>query len=166
MTTGLIATTARSQVPLLLGAVFLAYLGQMTLNPIIAPLSREVGLAEWQIGATVSAAALMIVLSSQFWGRRAQSWGSKPVLTAAFALAVVAMALFAVVAHLGMQGILTGILLFCSFVLFRGIGFGVAIAAVAPTAQSYIAETTSDEAARVKGMAGVGAVQGIAMVAG
>ncbi|MFK0242446.1 MFS transporter [Microbacterium sp. NPDC090281] len=156
----------RSQVPLLLGAVFLAYLAQMTLNPIIAPLSREVGLAEWQIGVTISVAAVMIVLTSQFWGRRSQSWGRKPVLVFAFTLAVVTMALFALAAFWGMSGAISGTVLFLLFVLLRGIGFGAAIAAVPPTAQAYIADVTTDEQARVKGMAGVGAVQGIAMIAG
>lgn len=157
---------AKPQIPLLLGSVFLIYLGQMTLNPIIAPLSREVGLAEWQIGATISTAAIMVVLTSQVWGRRSQSLGRKPVLVAAFVLAVVSMALFALVAWLGMRGLVTGVLLFALFVLLRGVGFGAAIAAVPPTAQAYIADVTIDETARVKGMAGVGAVQGIAMIGG
>ncbi len=156
----------KSQIPLLLCAVFLAYLGQMTLNPIIAPLSREVGLAEWQIGLTISAAAIMVVATSQFWGRRSQSWGRKPVLIAAFTLGTLVMALFALVARFGMQGLITGTSLFVLFVLLRGLGFGAALAAVPPTAQAYIADVTTDEAARVKGMAGVGAVQGIAMIAG
>lgn len=160
------ATQPRPQVPLLLGTVFLIYLGQMTLNPIIAPLSREVGLAEWQLGVTISTAAVMLVLTSQFWGRRSQSWGRKPVLAAAFGLATVAMALFALLAWLGMTGLVTGTTLFVLFVLLRGIGFGTAIAAVPPTAQAYIADVTADEATRVKGMAGIGAMQGIAMVAG
>lgn len=159
-------STPRPQIPLLLGAVFLIYLGQMTLNPIIAPLSREVGLAEWQIGVTISTAAVMVVLTSQLWGRRSQSWGRKPVLVAAFCLALVTMVLFALLAWLGMAGLVTGGLLFGPFVLLRGVGFGAAIAAVPPTAQAYIADVTPDEAARVKGMAGVGAVQGVAMVAG
>ncbi|WP_017600980.1 MFS transporter [Nocardiopsis lucentensis] len=156
----------RPQIPLLLGAVFLAFVGQMTLNPIIAPLSREVGLQEWQIGVTISAAAAMLVATSQFWGRRSQSWGRKPVLVAAFALAAVTMALFALTAVLGMAGAVTGGALFALFVLFRGVGFGTAIAAVVPTAQAYVADVTTDEALRVRGMAGVGAAQGIAMVAG
>lgn len=156
----------RPQIAVLLGAVFLIYLGQMTLNPIIAPVSREVGLAEWQVGVTISTAAVMVVLTSQFWGRRSQSWGRKPVLVAAFCLAVVTMVLFALLAWLGMAGVVTGTLLFVLFVLLRGIGFGTAIAAVPPTAQAYIADVTPDEKTRVKGMAGVGAVQGIAMVAG
>lgn len=154
------------QIRLVLGAVFLVFLGQMTLNPIIAPLSREVGLAEWQVGATISTAAIVVVLTSQFWGRRSQSWGRKPVLVAALLVGAVATSLFALVAGLGMAGVLAPAVLFALFVLLRGLGFGIAIAAVPPTAQAYIADVTPDEQARVKGMAGVGAVQGIAMIAG
>lgn len=160
------AGKTKPQIPLLLASVLLIYLGQMTLNPIIAPLSREVGLAEWQIGVTISTAAIMVVLTSQFWGRRSQSWGRKPVLVAAFTLALVTMTLFAFIAWLGIAGLLSGVTLFLAFVLLRGIGFGTAIAAVPPTAQAYIADVTTDEATRVKGMAGVGAVQGIAMIGG
>ena len=159
-------SAAPPQIRLLLGAVFLVYLGQMTLNPIIAPLSREVGLAEWQVGATISAAAVMIVITSQFWGRRSQSWGRKPVLVAAFALATTTMTLFCLLAWLGTRGIVVGVVLFVLFVVLRGIAFGAAIAAVPTTAQAYIADVTTDEATRVKGMAGIGAVQGVAMVAG
>ncbi|GGM63192.1 MFS transporter [Microbacterium saperdae] len=145
-----------------LAAVLLTYLVQMTFNPIFAPLSREVGLAEWQIGVTIRTAAVMVVLTSQFWGRRPQALGRKPVLVAAFMLATIAMILFALLAWLGMNGAITGVTLF----LLCGIGFGTAIAAVPPTAQAYIADVTPDEKTRVKGMAGVGAVQGIAMIGG
>lgn len=156
----------KPQIPLLLTTVFLAYLGQMTLNPIIAPLAREVGLAEWQVGVTISAAAIMVVLSSQFWGRRSQSWGRKTVLVIALGIAVATMTAFAVVSALGMRGLLAGTALFVLFVLLRGIGFGSALAAIAPTAQAYIADVTHDEAARTRGMAGIGAVQGISMIGG
>ena len=160
------AAQVRPQVKVLLTIVFLAYLGQMTLNPIIAPLAREVGLAEWQIGVTISTAAIMVVLTSQFWGRRSQSWGRRTVLITALSIATIATAAFAFVSQLGMAAVLGGSALFTLFLLLRGIGFGSAIAAIPPTAQAYIADVTVDEAARVKGMAGVGAVQGIAMVAG
>lgn len=159
-------TSGTPQISLLLATVFLAYLGQMTLNPIIAPLAREVGLAEWQIGVTISVAAIMVVVSSQFWGRRSQSWGRKPVLVLALGLAMVAMTGFAAAAAAGMRGLLTGSVLFALFVLLRGLGFGSAIAAIPPTAQAYIADVTPDQATRTKGMAGIGAVQGVAMVGG
>lgn len=154
------------QIPLVLSAVLIVYLGQMTLNPVIAPLAREVGLAEWQVGVTISTAAIMVVTTSQQWGRRSQSWGRKPVLVGALTLATVSMILFTIIAQLGMTGLIGGTVLFALFVLLRGIAFGTAIATVPPTAQAYIADVTTDEPARVKGMAGVGAVQGIAMVGG
>lgn len=157
---------ARPQIGLLLSTVFLAYLGQMALNPIIAPLAREVGLAEWQVGVTISAAAVMVVVTSQFWGRRSQAWGRKTVLMIALGAAVVSMTGFAVAAASGMSGVLAGGALFALFVLLRGVGFGSAIAAIPPTAQAYIADVTHDEETRTRGMAGVGAVQGVAMVGG
>ncbi|SJM50039.1 MFS transporter [Gulosibacter sp. 10] len=159
-------TKPAPQIRLVMTAAFLAFLAQMTLNPIIAPLSREVGLAEWQVGVTISTAAVMVVLTAQPWGRSSQSLGRKRVLVLAFALGGATTGAFALVAGLGMAGALTGTALFLLFVALRGIGFGVAIAAVQPTAQAYIADITDDEATRVKGMAGIGAAQGIAQVAG
>ncbi len=156
----------RPQVGLALAAVLVMYLGQMILNPLVAPLSREVGLAEWQVGVMISTAAVMIVLTSQGWGRRSLSWGRKPVLVSTLLLGAVATALFALLARAGMTGLVTGAWLFVLLVVARGVLFGVAISAAAPTAQAYIADVTPTEAERVKGMAGVGAVQGVAMVGG
>lgn len=160
------AAVPRPQVRLVLSAVLLVYLGQMTLNPIIAPLSRQVGLAEWQVGVVISVAALAVVVSSQAWGRRSQSLGRKPVLVAAMGAATAAMTLFVFSTYLGLTGVLTGTALFVVWLTVRGVVFGGAIAAVAPTAQAYIADVTPTETERVRGMAGVGAVQGIAMVGG
>lgn len=156
----------KPQIPLLLATVFLAYLGQMTLSPVIAPVARQVGLAEWQIGVTISTAAVMVVLTSQFWGRRSQSWGRKTVLLIALGIAAAAMTGFALVVAAGMRGLVVGGALFALFLLLRGVLFGSAIAAIAPTAQAYIADVTHDEATRTKGMAGIGAMQGIAMMGG
>lgn len=166
-TTGAHAVPAgNSQISLLLATVFLAFLAQMTLNPVIAPLAREVGLAEWQIGVTISAAAAMIVLSSQFWGRRSQSWGRKPVLVTTLSIATITMAAFTVVAMLGMQALIPVAILFALFVLLRGFLFGSVLSAISPTAQAYIADLTHDPATRTRGMAGMGAMQGVAMIVG
>lgn len=156
----------KPQIPLLLATVFLAYLGQMTLSPVIAPIARQVGLAEWQIGVTISVAAVMVVLTSQFWGRRSQSWGRKTVLLLALGIGAAAMGGFALVVAAGIQGLVVGGALFTLFLILRGVLFGSAIAAIGPTAQAYIADVTPDEATRTKGMAGIGAMQGIAMMGG
>jgi len=153
-------------VRLVLVTVFLVYLAQMILNPIIAPLSREIGLREWQVGLMISTAALTMVLTSQAWGRRSLSWGRKPVLVTALVIGTVATAAFALLALLGTRGLLGGATLFALMVLTRGLGVGLAVAAVAPTAQAYIADVTPTEAERVRGMAAFGATQGMSMVAG
>lgn len=92
--------------------------------------------------------------------------------TLALSAAAVATALFAVVSGLGMTGVLGGFVLFLLFLLFRGIFFGAAMAAVPPTAQAAIADATTgadgavDADARVKGMARLGATQGVGQVLG
>ena len=57
-----------AQANLVVGIVFLAFMGQMILNPIIAPLSRQMGLREWHIGATISLAAIVLVRLPLFSG--------------------------------------------------------------------------------------------------
>lgn len=56
--------------------------------------------------------------------------------------------------------------MFALFVIVRGVVFGAALAAVLPTAQACIADATTTEESRVRGMAGVGAAQGLASIAG
>ena len=149
-----------------MGIVLIAYSGQMALGPIIAPLARDLGFAEWQVGVTISSAALMVVLTSRTWGRRAQATGFKPVLVVALLAATVTMVLFTVVVAAGLAGLLAGWLLFGLFLLLRGLAFGTAIAAIPPTAQAYVAEVTPEGPERVKGMAGIGAMQGLASILG
>lgn len=146
--------------------VFVAFLGQMTLNPIVAPLARAIGLEPWQIGVTISAAAMMLVLTSQRWGRAAQARGHKAILSLALALASVTMALFALAAGAGMAGLMPSAVLFVVVLLTRGIGYGVAVAAVLPTAQAVVADVASTEAERVRGMARIGAAQAGASIVG
>lgn len=160
------STSPATQVRIILVVVFLAYAAQMTLNPVIAPLSREVHLAEWHVGIMVSTAAVMVVLTSQFWGRRSQSWGSRPVLVAAMAILTFSMMIFTVVYALARAGQLSQPWVIPLFVLTRGVLFGGALAAVFPTAQTFITRVTSSEAERVNGMASIGAIQGFAMIAG
>ncbi|MDK6689785.1 hypothetical protein QP246_10135, partial [Aerococcus urinae] len=91
--------------------VLLAYMGQMILNPILAPLSREIGLKEWHIGATISLAAIMFSLTSTRWGRVSLRWGSRRILLIGMLAGILALSGFAMVVWLGFKGLLTGIAL-------------------------------------------------------
>ncbi|MDO5728853.1 MAG: MFS transporter [Actinomycetaceae bacterium] len=154
------------QIKLVLLIMFLAYLGQMILNPIIAPLARAMGLAEWHIGATISIAAVALALLSQFWGRRSLRVGAKKVLLTAMTLAFFALCGFAVVAWLGMQRLWVGVPLVLAVMLTRGLIYGGSIAAIAPTAQAYITSRVPGEKERLKYLGTAGAVQGLAAIIG
>ena len=154
------------QTRLVLMVVMLAFLGQMMLTPVIAPLSRAMGLREWQIGATISLAAVALVLLSQFWGRRSQKIGVKKVLLAAMFIALCALIGFAAVAWLGMKALLTGPALFVGTLVTRGLIYGGAIAAISPTAQSHLISHSATEGERVKAVGAIGAVQGMAAILG
>ncbi|AKK12091.1 MFS transporter [Corynebacterium uterequi] len=155
-----------AQAGLVTVVVFLAYLGQMLLNPIIAPLSREMGLEEWHIGATISLAAILVTVFSAYWGRTSQRLGVKRVLVTGMALATTALATFGIIANLGMTGALAGVGLVLGVMLTRGVLYGSGISAVAPTAQAHLVTHTASETGRVKALGMIGAAQGMASIIG
>ncbi|MDO5051346.1 MAG: MFS transporter [Pseudoclavibacter sp.] len=155
-----------SRAPAPASAVFLVYLGLVIVNPLIAPLSRRLGLAEWQIGAVVSATALAVVWASPLLGRLGAVWGRRRTLLAGCGSAALAAVLFALLAQLGFVRAIGGTALFLSLLIVRGAWFGLSEAAVLTNVQAHIAETTSGVRERVRGMAGIGAAQGAARMLG
>lgn len=157
---------ASAQASLVTLAVFLAYMGQMLLNPIIAPLAREMGLREWHIGATISFAAVVVVLLSGYWGRASQRLGAKRILMTGLLIATIALAAFSVISYLGVHEIYTGVGLALGVMITRGLLYGAGISAVAPTAQTHLVTHTPSENGRVKAVGMIGAAQGIASIIG
>ncbi len=160
------AIPASAQAGLLTRIVFLSYMGQMLLNPIIAPLSREMGLREWHIGATISLSAVVLAASSTYWGRASQRLGVKRVMVTGVLIAAVSLCAFGVLSYLGMNALLTGTSLVVGVMFARGLLYGAGISAVAPTAQAHLVTHTATESGRVKAMGMIGAAQGMASIAG
>lgn len=158
--------TANRIISTLVVMVFFTYIGQFLLNAVLAPLSRSLGLADWQMGATISLAAFMVATLSTRWGRLAISWGRKPVLVTALLLATAAGLLFAGTTYARVTGLFSAGVAAASIILARGLFFGAAVAAVPPTGQALIAEITPTEQARIKGMASFGAAFNIATITG
>jgi MFS family permease len=138
----------------------------MILSPLIAPLARDLDLAEWQVGAVVSVTALVMVAASPVWGRYGRLWGRRRVLLITTISGTLAIATFALLTQFGLAGVIGPMGLFVGFLLVRGLWFGLSEAAVMPNVQAYIAETTPDPAGRVKGMAALGAANGAALIVG
>jgi MFS family permease len=147
-------------------AVFGLMTGQQMVNPILPPLARELGFSELALGIVWTVGASGVVLASSFWSRRSMSWGHRPVLLISLTGAMVGLLTFAVVAQIGLAGVLAGPLLFTLILLSRGVVFGIAWAATPVTAQSYVADVTSGTDERVRGMSMVGAAMGLGMAVG
>lgn len=158
--------TDRRPILLVCLAVFGLMTGQQMVNPILAPLARELGFSELALGLVMTVGASGVVLTSPFWGRRAVAWGHRPVLLTSLVGAMAALLAFAIIAQIGLTGVLAVPLLFVLVLLTRGLVFGLAWAATPVTAQSYVADVTTGEAERVRGMSMFGAAQGLALAVG
>ena len=60
------------------GGLLVVYMGFTSVNPVFAPLARELGLSEVQAGFLISISALAFTLFSSPWGRRSEVWGVSP----------------------------------------------------------------------------------------
>jgi MFS family permease len=151
-------------VPILFVALFNSILGLSVLFPILAPLGRQLGLAEIQIGSLSTAYALMQLIVSPIWGRRSERIGRKPVLLTGVIGFAVSFLLFAFVVELGTRKLLVGTPLYLALLASRAVG-GTFSSATLPTAQAYVADTTG-RADRTAGMAVIGAAFGLGIIFG
>jgi MFS family permease len=149
---------------LLFITLFNSILGLSVLFPIMAPLGRELGLSELQIGALSASYALMQVLVSPSWGRLSERIGRKRVLLTGILGFGVSFLCFALVADFGGRAHLATPLLFGMLLLTRLVG-GAFSSATLPTAQAYMADMTGRRD-RTAGMALIGAAFGLGVIFG
>ena len=139
-------------------------LGLSVLFPIIAPLSRELGLTAVQAGWFSTAYSLMQLIFSPIWGARSERQGRKPVLLLGLVGFGLSFGLFGLFAALGIRGTLSGMSLFALLVGARLLG-GMLSSATLPTAQAMMADLSS-ESDRAGAMGLIGAAFGLGVVFG
>jgi MFS family permease len=149
---------------LLFIALFNSILGLSILFPILAPLGLELGLDELHVGALSTAYAFMQFVLSPFWGKRSESRGRKPILLIGIAGFALGFFGFAIVAQLGLAGVLPASMVFGLLLLARIVG-GAFSAATLPTVQAWAADL-SDRENRTSAMAVIGAAFGLAVIFG
>jgi MFS family permease len=145
-------------------ALFSVFTGLGVLNPLLAPMVRELNLSETQGGLIITAAAMMFAVGSPFWGRRSERWGRKTVVLIGMIGFTIGYGLFALMAQLSLVGFLTPIVGFFALVLARALA-GFLMGGVPVGAQAYIADTTSG-AERTAGIALLGAANGLGFIVG
>jgi MFS transporter, DHA1 family, multidrug resistance protein len=149
---------------LIFGGLVATYAGLAAVNPVLAPLVRELGLSEIQGGLIVTMAALMWSLTGPLWGRRSEVVGRKPVFVIGLFGFAFGFTLFGLSALLGVMGLVSATVAFVLMMLSRGV-VGSLFSAVPVSAQAYIADNTSEEE-RTAGVALIGAANGVGFIGG
>jgi len=149
---------------LLFITLFNSILGLSVLFPILAPLGRELGLSELQVGSLSASYALMQVLVSPAWGRLSERIGRKPVLLTGVLGFGVSFLGFALLADWGGRAHWPTPVLFGALLAARVLGGGFSSATL-PTAQAYMADMTGRRD-RTAGMAMIGAAFGLGVIFG
>jgi len=149
-----------------LGIMFLIVLSGMisiaAFNPIIGPLSRNLGLSDFQSGCLVSVAGLCWLLGGYFWEK--QTFMNRKLLLASIMLVYLAtLIIFALLADYAVHAQSKGSF-FWSFFLLRAIA-GFFFGGIPALAQAYVMGWTTKET-RTRGMALFGAANGLGFVVG
>lgn len=145
-------------------SLMICYVGFGVINPVLAPLIREIGLEERHAGWIISAASLVLLLAAPVWGRQSDRFGRKPVMMAGLLGFAISLALFALFAWIGTRGNVQVMFIFSMLFISRVL-FGVFVPALTSSGQALIADLTPLNE-RTKGMAMVGAATGIGFLVG
>ena len=149
---------------LVLFSVLATGLGQSMTFTLLAPLGREVGLAEVQVGLVITCSALVFTLTSPVWGRTSDRRGRKPVLLLGLFGYAFGCILFASVFFYGLKGLLAGGVLYLC-VLSSRVLMASLMSAAPSAASAYIADTTSPDQ-RLAGMSRLGAARTLGAILG
>lgn len=137
---------------------------QTVLFAILAPLGREVGLLEVQIGAIISCSSLTLFLVSPMWGRVSDTWGRRKVLLIGLFGYSLGTIVFAGVFQMALLAYFVPAITLVLLIITR-VANAVAMAAVTPSTNAYMADITTVED-RIKGMGAVGAAFNIGSILG
>lgn len=137
---------------------------QTVLFAILAPLGREVGLVEVQIGAIISSSSLTLFLVSPLWGRASDRWGRRKILLIGLFGYSVGTVMFASVFQAALLGYLIPVTALILLIVTR-VANATVMAAVAPSANAYMADITTITD-RIKGMGAIGAAGNIGSILG
>jgi len=138
--------------------------GQSGMFAILPPVSRDLGLTEFQTGAIFAISATIWVFSSAYWGARSDRQGRRPMIVLGLAAFSVSMFAFATSVEIGLMGLLPIAVVYPLMIVSRSI-YGIFGSAGFPAAQGYIADRTSPSE-RTNAVATLNAAFGLGTTAG
>lgn len=154
----------RGQLAVLIAALMATGIGQSLVFAILAPLGREVGMAELQITSIIASSALVFAVASPRWGRLSDRVGRKPIIITGLLGYTVGTVLFSSVFAAGLSGLLSGWILYTVALVVRCMQSAI-MSGTAPAATAYAADSTSPSR-RTATMASLGTATSLGMILG
>ena len=148
----------------LLTCLVLVGAGQTVLFSVLAPLGREAGLSEIQVGTILSASSVTVFLTVPLWGRLSDTLGRKKVMLIGMFGYTLGTLLFASIFHAALIGLIVGVPAFLALIISRVMHASV-MSATMPASSAYMADITTPEQ-RTKGMGAVGAANNLGAILG
>lgn len=158
------AQLSRQQLTVLILALMTTGMGQSLVFAILAPLGREVNLAELQITSIIAISALIFGIAAPRWGRLSDRIGRKPIIMIGLVGYAFGTVLFASVFYAGLTGLLTGGVLYAVLLVAR-CSQAIVMSATGPAATAYAADHTSRDT-RTKTMARLGTANSMGTMLG
>ena len=149
---------------LLFTAIASVGMGQSMLFAVLAPLGREVGMSEIQIGAIISGSSLSFFFFSNIWGRLSDRLGRRRVILIGLCGYTIGTVGFASSFSAALAGVLAPTSAFVLLTAVRMVQSSV-MSATPPAASAFIADIT-DVSDRARGMSVIGAAQNVGTIAG
>ena len=149
---------------LLFGGLLSVGIGRSVTLAVLAPIGRELGLMEIQVGLISALTAAMFFFGGPFWGRRCESMGRRKVMIIGLVGYAFTTMLFAGVVEAGLRG-MAPILIVYPLMLLARMSFAAVASGVFPASQSFVAVTTSAEQ-RTSGIALQNAAFGLGSILG
>jgi MFS family permease len=148
----------------LLLALVAVGIGQTIVFAVLAPLGRDLGLSEIQVGTIIAGSSLVFFLASPLWGRASDRWGRKPVILIGLTGYTIGTLVFASTFGLCYAGALAGAPLWMALVLARMLQSSV-MSATPPASSAWMADAT-ESGQRTAGMGRIGAANNIGALIG
>ena len=128
------------------------------------PIAREIGLADFQVGAIFTGSAIFWVLMGAYWGRLSDIYGRRRFILLGVISLAISTFLLTTFLSLSRSGILSGLWGFILIIGARCV-YGAFGAAQPPATYAYVADRTTKEE-RAKGLATIGAAYGLGAMFG
>lgn len=133
--------------------------------PLLAPLTRQLHLSEFQGGVIVSAGAICMAIASIWIAKNKSNQSPQNLVNYGFIGMTITWALFTFILALGLDAILPSVLIFILLVLSRA-STGIFMAMPQIGLQSYVMTESTETTTRSKQMALFGAMNSFGMIVG